>query len=327
MGHCVSCTNIRLSTQISEPESTEIPIHHKCRNCGQQCDQSELSDTCIYAKFTRTGTKEQPLIIRPIVPNDKVRWSSSFDYHPIEFTSEKIRTSTKEYVDRDPRQDLNIEIPWNSDDRLCDRRSYHGPYKIIERIPQNPCGRTGITGRGHLGHFGPNHAADPIVTRWKRNKNGGKIFHSATKKGILQFVCILRKDTNEYALPGGMVDKKEKITDTLQREFHEEVLNFPNLDEYNKEKLIKAVKNIFENGGTKIYCGYVDDPRNTDNSWMETTAYNFHDENDEHLALINVQAGDDATHAFWQDLDSQIPLFANHADFLRQVAYLHKAHW
>ena len=28
-------------------------------------------------------------------------------------------------------------------------------------------GRTGMTGRGLLGHFGPNHAADPIVTRWK----------------------------------------------------------------------------------------------------------------------------------------------------------------
>ena len=27
-------------------------------------------------------------------------------------------------------------------------------------------GRTGMTGRGLLGRFGPNHAADPIVTRY-----------------------------------------------------------------------------------------------------------------------------------------------------------------
>lgn len=26
-------------------------------------------------------------------------------------------------------------------------------------------GRTGLTGRGLLGRYGPNHAADPIVTR------------------------------------------------------------------------------------------------------------------------------------------------------------------
>jgi hypothetical protein len=58
-----------------------------------------------------------------------------------------------------------------------------------------------------------------------------------------------------------MVEKKEKVTDTLQREFQEEVLNFPNLDEINKEKLLSTIKYIFENGGTKIYCGYVDDPR------------------------------------------------------------------
>ena len=32
--------------------------------------------------------------------------------------------------------------------------------------PRNPIGRTGITGRGQLGKWGPNHAADPIVTRY-----------------------------------------------------------------------------------------------------------------------------------------------------------------
>lgn len=151
MGHILSCAGIRLGTRITEPDSNHIPTHHKCRNCGQGCDPTKPSDTCINAKFTRTGTKDQPAIIRPVVPCNKVHWSSSLNYRPIEFTSEKVRTSTKEYVDRDPRHDLTVNIPWNSDDRLCDRRSYHGPYKIIDRVPQNPCGRTGITGRGHLG--------------------------------------------------------------------------------------------------------------------------------------------------------------------------------
>lgn len=112
-----------------------------------------------------------------------------------------------------------------------------------------------------LGHFGPNHAADPIVTRWKRDKNGVKVLNRKTKKAILQFVCIIRKDTGEYAIPGGMVDKKERVTDTLQREFREETLNFPDLDEQSKEKLLATIKDLFENGGTRIYCGYVDDPR------------------------------------------------------------------
>jgi len=32
-------------------------------------------------------------------------------------------------------------------------------------VSRNPCGRTGLAGRGTLGKWGPNHAADPIVTR------------------------------------------------------------------------------------------------------------------------------------------------------------------
>lgn len=28
----------------------------------------------------------------------------------------------------------------------------------------------------------------------------------------------------------------------------------------------------------QVYKGYVDDPRNTDNAWMETVAMNFHDD-------------------------------------------------
>ena len=151
MGQVLSRFNIHLHTRMHQYENNLIPIHYKCRNCGIPCDKSKSETTCVNAKYTRTGTKEQPLVNRAVVPDNKVRWSTSYDYHPVEFTSEKVKNSTKEYVDRDPRFDLSVTIPWNQDDRLCDRRSYHGIYKIIGRVPQNPCGRTGITGRGHLG--------------------------------------------------------------------------------------------------------------------------------------------------------------------------------
>ena len=32
-------------------------------------------------------------------------------------------------------------------------------------VCRNPVGRTGMIGRGLLGRWGPNHAADPVVTR------------------------------------------------------------------------------------------------------------------------------------------------------------------
>ena len=58
-----------------------------------------------------------------------------------------------------------------------------------------------------------------------------------------------------------------------------------------------------------MYRGYVDDPRNTDNAWMETVVLNFHDEAGTAVArclilscaVLNIalsrfplQAGDDA---------------------------------
>ena len=40
-----------------------------------------------------------------------------------------------------------------------------------------------------------------------------------------------------------------------------------------------------------MYRGYVDDPRNTDNAWMETVAMNFHDEDGTGVAKIKLSAG------------------------------------
>ena len=80
--------------------------------------------------------------------------------------------------------------------------------------------------------------------------------------------------------------------------------------------------------GTQVYSGYVDDPRNTDNSWMETVAYNFHDDsNDGVLQSLNLQAGDDAKAVKWMDISSSLDLYASHRDFIEKVALLHNAHW
>ena len=50
---------------------------------------------------------------------------------------------------------------------------------------------------------GPNHAADFILTRFLRDQvNGQKILNEDTKKPILQFVGIQRRNGNEWAIPG-----------------------------------------------------------------------------------------------------------------------------
>ena len=73
-----------------------------------------------------------------------------------------------------------------------------------------------MTGRGLLGKWGANHAADPIVTRYDP---------ASPRK--LQMVAVKRKDTGEWAIPGGMVDAGETVSVTVKREFTEEVGDLP----------------------------------------------------------------------------------------------------
>lgn len=77
--------------------------------------------------------------------------------------------------------DPEFSPKWNNLDGTINRRSFRGLYKIVDDRPQNPEGRTGLKGRGVLGRWGPNHAADPIVTRWKRDNTGKIALHRTTK--------------------------------------------------------------------------------------------------------------------------------------------------
>lgn len=264
-------------------------------------------------------------ILRFEVPEDKVPWCVEFaDYQPIEYNSPAL--TGKPWADPEVN-DSSFEPKWNMDDGKVNRKSYVKDYEINENgIPQNPIGRTGIIGRGLLGRWGPNHAADPIVTRWKRNGTGALEIDRKSEKPILQFVAIERKDSKEWAIPGGMVDPGEKISQTLKREFMEEALDALDKTPEEREELESALKKFFDRDD-EIYRGYVDDPRNTDNAWIETMALNFHDEDGSTVGEINLKAGDDAGNVRWMDVDRKLVLYANHGDFIKQTAHKRNAHW
>ena len=118
----------------------------------------------------------------------------------------------------------------------------------MKNVPLNPKGRTGLKGRGVLGRYGPNHAADPIVTRWKTHPEGGIIHDKVSSRPILQFVAIQRRDTSEWAIPGGMVDPGENVSETLRREFMEEALDSGTLGTVDKEVIEAQMKAFFMNG-------------------------------------------------------------------------------
>ncbi|XP_069967073.1 putative nudix hydrolase 6 [Bactrocera oleae] len=242
------------------------------------------------------------------VPDDLVDWSAEYvNYSPPIYTAPHI--NGQPWADPDVGC-AEFQPKWNQLDGAVNRVSFNGIYKIENGLPINPFGRTGLSGRGLLGRWGPNHAADPIVTRWKRNADGNVSINIDTQKKILQMVAIQRHDNKMWAIPGGMVDPGEKISATLKREFMEEAL-----DSFDNQKVIEE----FFAKGNEIYKGYVDDFRNTDNAWMETVAYNFHDDNGAQVGKLALSAGDDATNVKWLDIDSTIKLHANHIDIIKEV--------
>ena len=88
----------------------------------------------------------------------------------------------------------------------------------------------------------------------------------------------------------GMCDPGESISLTLKREFMEEAANSTEKNEHSKAIIEKKLDAIFSKGEL-VYKGYVDDPRNTDNAWMETQCFNFHDDDGRLLKDFKLEAG------------------------------------
>lgn len=157
------------------------------------------------------------------VPEDKRLWEVSYP----------------EYNPPAPEFEELAKFPWREPD-----------LPSLENAPRNPCGRTGIGKRGILGKWGPNQAADVLVTRY------------SPVSGKLLVLLQLRADTQEWAMPGGMVDKGETPRAAARRELREETgLYLPMED------------------AKETYNGYVDDSRNTDNAWMTTVVFHKHLDN------------------------------------------------
>ncbi|XP_072376575.1 ADP-ribose pyrophosphatase, mitochondrial [Diabrotica undecimpunctata] len=257
------------------------------------------------------------------IKDEQVPWSVTLnEYDPPEYNSKVL--INKPWADP-PLNDSLFNPKWNQLDGKINRQSHTGTYNIVDGRPLNPEGRTGIKGRGVLGKWGPNHAADPVVTRWKMDNNL-KVINNTTNLPILQFCAIQRKDSKQWAIPGGMVDPGEKVNETLQREFQEEALNSLQTSKEQAERDAQIIKDFFKTG-VEIYKGYVDDPRNTDNSWMETVVYNFHDDDGRHVGKFNLTAGDDAQNVTWMDVDRNIDLYASHSNFIKAVVDKLGSHW
>jgi ADP-ribose pyrophosphatase len=146
-------------------------------------------------------------------------------------------------------------------------------------------------GRHMLGKWGPNHAADPIITRDGR--------YSFSPKEILVVKRKPQKDVPDdklFALPGGFVEAGEEFKTAALREAFEEAV----------EKDVE-LKELFDRNAVRVYTGYVEDPRCTRNAWIETCTFHLHltHEQGGRLSVKHQGDGEETTGAFWAPLVSQ----------------------
>lgn len=164
------------------------------------------------------------------VADKLVPWSEeATSYLPDEFTDDSVLTKgvTEGWADPPTPQQVT---------NLMERKSYEAPIRFDDAgMPLNPRGRTGLRGRGLLGRWGPNYAADPIVTRY--NPQTGK----------LQLVASRREDTGQFAVPGGMSKTLGDMWNQKMRsEFKTEVTQDKDDDPLQKQHMKMLLDDLFQ---------------------------------------------------------------------------------
>ena len=174
--------------------------------------------------------------------------------------------------------------------------------------------RTGKIGRGILGRWGPNHAIDTIVTRRIPAKDGkkGKADREKALAGGeqneqnarmtssgLQVALVFRPTDQLWAIPGKFMQYEDIMIMSRVDQGQRLSGELPSLESDNDlDRARLAVRKVFELGGipearqeeytdmfdeifkksaqTLVYRGYSDDPRNTNEAWVETSAWHVH---------------------------------------------------
>lgn len=141
-------------------------------------------------------------------------------------------------------------------------------------------------------------------------------------------IAIPKRDNRIWAIAGGVPDGTDKISSALKRELIAETRS-RSINMSMAERITYAfmIGSVFIDDLTEIYSGYVDDPRNTDNSWVETTVCNYHDDSANTFETLTLQAGSDAKRFQWLDIDGNLNFYSNHKLFVKRAVDLLKAHW
>jgi len=216
------------------------------------------------------------------VPEEKVSWEQRFEeYTPPTYDSKLVRANCRglatghHWADPEDYESIKDEIKKRVT-LVCGAVQTVGEAIRFDfsGCPMNPYGRTGLRGRGVLGRWGPNHTADIVISTFSHGKQW--------------ILAVQRQDAGDWTIPTGMVFDSNSKSSLLLRlcklpqEEHELPVVYPPLFSAptdisaDVEEEFNTLLSELVEGGRVVKSGYVDDPTNTDNAWVENTVYFFH---------------------------------------------------
>jgi ADP-ribose pyrophosphatase len=286
-------------------------------------------------------------------------------YAPVEYTDASVANCDPDILSTTFQEVLMFNLVDNHSN--VDRRSHLGTYKVLQGVPRNPIERTGITGRGSLTLWGPNHRADPVVTRWQRDQAAGTV---VTKDGcpVLEVLLVSSPETHVFSLPTGAVNTGALLPEMLTHvfgaacttsnlnegtrrrtttarsydsTFTERVRIFNDKDAkpiaahatkshcLGSETVPATIKDLFSSGKC-LFKGYEQSLFNTDNAWIETSIVNYHDNGtafETHSIGLSEAYTKLGGQLCWMPVDEALNLNAKHREVIVQVVEERGAHF
>lgn len=244
---------------------------------------------------------------RANVPDELVRWDIDFSRYNL-LATYYTAPDLPDWADKP----INIRNFWfNTYDDGISRYSYTGNYMLsVGGFPLNPVGRTGIYGQGLLPRFGPNLSLDPLVTRWKKDEKGLRI-KDAEGLDVLELVVIKKHETGDWSIPRVVVN-----------DIDTGILPIRIAMVHGRVNMIGVELSMFEEplmNGEPIYQGYIDDPRNTDNAWVERQCLNFHDDDGSVFDKYTLQSDEKKDRVEWISLTADLKIDDSDIDIVRAV--------
>ena len=282
-----------IPADATDADENDMIYHCRCREFEPIENASQGTWTHVHSRET-----DSRLPKRMDVPDNKVSWEEKYDgYISVTDTPQRGDTNQRgdSYIltEAETAKIESLEIG---------QVLKLGNSRYIMKcdggwVEKNPYGRTGLVGKQVLKKYGANYAVDPVITRSVKLNSGKQT----------QVLVYKKKRSCNFALPGGMIlpnspemlPEQKKIQQFLceviesnvaeeeyriNRDFPTKSLLQSQLTEQLRIHLdtLKADLDIALQCGEKVYpnerykIGYDDDPRNTDDAWIETTVYHFH---------------------------------------------------